>query len=63
MLCSIILKLRFESKREDYSALYDYIEEYTRLVTTICYCCHLDNCYSTPFWFAQELMSYRRQIN
>jgi glycogen debranching enzyme len=39
------------------------MKEYTRLVATTLHGCRLDNCHSTPLWFAQELMDYARQIN
>jgi glycogen debranching enzyme len=60
---SDIIKLRFGSTREDCPALYSYMKEYTRLIVTIFDGCRLDNCHSTPLWFAQEMMDYARQIN
>ena len=60
---SDIVKLRFGNQREDSPALYDYMKEYTRLIATTFHGCRLDNCHSTPLWFAQEMMDYARQIN
>ena len=39
------------------------MKEYTRLIATTFHGCRLDNCHSTPIWFAQEMMDYARQIN
>jgi glycogen debranching enzyme len=60
---SDIIKLRLGEKLEDCPALYQYTKEYTRLIATTFHGCRLDNCYSTPLWFAQEMMDYARQIN
>jgi len=60
---SDLIKLRFGNRREDSPALYDYMKEYTRLIATTFHGCRLDNCHSTPLWFAQQMMDYARQIN
>ncbi|CAF1046004.1 unnamed protein product [Adineta steineri] len=58
-----LIKVRFGSKREDCPILYSYMKEYTRLIATTFHGCRLDNCHSTPLWFAQEMMDYAREIN
>ncbi|CAF4096790.1 unnamed protein product, partial [Rotaria magnacalcarata] len=60
---SDLIKLRFGTKYEDCPSLYNYMKEYTRLVATTFHGCRLDNCHSTPLWFAQEMMDYAREIN
>ncbi|CAM4839817.1 unnamed protein product [Rotaria magnacalcarata] len=60
---SDLIKLRCGSKREDCPSLYTYMKEYTRLIATTFHGCRLDNCHSTPLWFAQEMMDYAREIN
>ncbi len=60
---SDVIKLRYGSNREDCPILYSYMKEYTRLIATTFHGCRLDNCHSTPLWFAQEIMDYARQIN
>ncbi|CAF1682598.1 unnamed protein product, partial [Adineta ricciae] len=58
-----LIKLRFGNKREECSdILYSYMKEYTRLIVKIFHGCRLDNCHSTPIWFAQEMMDYAREI-
>jgi hypothetical protein len=39
------------------------MKEYTRLIATTFHACRLDNCHSTPLWFAREMMDYAREIN
>jgi glycogen debranching enzyme len=61
---SDLIKLRFGSRYEDCPpSLYSYMKEYTCLIATTFYGCRLDNCHSTPLWFAQEMMDYAREIN
>ena len=60
---SDLIKLRFGSQPEDCPSLYSYMKEYTRLIATTFHGCRLDNCHSTPLWFAQQMMAYARQIS
>ena len=60
---SDLVKLRFGKSKEDCPSVYHYMKEYTRLIATTFHGCRLDNCHSTPIWFAQEMMDYARQIN
>ncbi|CAF3842347.1 unnamed protein product [Rotaria sp. Silwood1] len=60
---SDLIKLRFGSRCEDCPSLYSYMKEYTRLIANTFHGCRLDNCHSTPLWFAQQMMDYAREIN
>ena len=60
---SDLIKLRFGKNKEDCPAVYQYMKEYTRLIATTFHGCRLDNCHSTPLWFAQEMMDYARLLN
>ncbi|CAF1175151.1 unnamed protein product, partial [Adineta ricciae] len=58
-----LIKLRFGNRREQCpEILYSYMKEYTRLIAKTFHGCRLDNCHSTPIWFAQEMMDYAREI-
>lgn len=61
---SDLVKLRFGNDRDQCpQPLYDYMREYTRLVATTFDGCRLDNCHSTPIWFAQQMMDFARDLN